>query len=192
MPAVTSFCVAVILILNQNRLWWYGHVLQKKKTLIGWRNVFNMRWRAPDQEVNQKGRGERLCKKIAKHAVWTGRMLWIIVDGQRAVKRLLLLLLYLMFGEVLTWLSVWSEVQMICICSSWCPCHPISSCSSKIQKGLPFWCWLTQVVLEKRPLNGCSSSSSTFCLELSPWLLMDVFGKLFKCRFLCIYYGCPM
>jgi len=20
---------------------------------------------------------------------------------------------------------------------------------------LPFWCWLTKVVLEKRPLNGC-------------------------------------
>jgi len=24
---------------------------------------------------------------------------------------------------------------------------------------LPFWYWLTQVVLEKRPLNGCGSSS---------------------------------
>jgi len=28
-------------------------------------------------------------------------------------------------------------------------------CASKIQNGLPFWCWLTQVVLEKRPFNGC-------------------------------------
>jgi len=27
---------------------------------------------------------------------------------------------------------------------------------------LPFWYWLTQVVLEKRPLNGCSSSSLKF------------------------------
>jgi len=27
-----------------------------------------MRWRAPDQEVDQRGCGERLCKKIAKHA----------------------------------------------------------------------------------------------------------------------------
>ena len=60
--------------------------------------------------------------------------------------------------EVLAWLSVWSEVQMICIWSSWCHCYPIISCSSKIQNGLPFWCWLTQVVLEKRPLNGCNSS----------------------------------
>jgi len=29
------------------------------------------------------------------------------------------------------------------------------SCSSKIQIVLPFWYRLTQVVLEKRPLNGC-------------------------------------
>ena len=49
---------------------------------------------------------------------------------------------------------------MICIWSSWCHCHPIISCSSKIQNGLPFWCRLIQVVLEKRQLNGCSSSSS--------------------------------
>jgi len=33
--------------------------------------------------------------------------------------------------------------------SSWRHGHPIISCSSKIQNGLPFWCWLTQVVLEK-------------------------------------------
>jgi len=26
----------------------------------------------------------------------------------------------------------------------------------KIQNGLPSWCQLTQVVLEERPLNGCS------------------------------------
>ena len=34
---------------------------------------------------------------------------------------------------------------------------PIIPCFIKIQNGLPFWCRLTQVVLEKRPLNGCSS-----------------------------------
>ena len=48
---------------------------------------------------------------------------------------------------------------MICIWSSWCHCHPIISCSSKMQNDLPFWCWLTQVVLEKMPLNDFSSSS---------------------------------
>jgi len=30
---------------------------------------------------------------------------------------------------------------------------------SKIEDGLPFWCRLTQVVLDKRPLNGCSIRS---------------------------------
>jgi len=29
------------------------------------------------------------------------------------------------------------------------------SCFSKIQIGLPFWYWLTRVVPEKGPLNGC-------------------------------------
>jgi len=36
------------------------------------------------------------------------------------------------------WLSVWQEVQMICIWSSWCHCHPIVSCFIKIQNGLTF------------------------------------------------------
>jgi len=54
----------------------------RKKTLTGWRNVWNMSWRAPDQEVDQRWHGERLCKKIAKHVIWTGRMLWIVVDGR--------------------------------------------------------------------------------------------------------------
>jgi len=39
-----------------------------------------MRWRAPDQEVDQRGHGERLFKKIAKHVISTGRKLWIVVD----------------------------------------------------------------------------------------------------------------
>jgi len=39
---------------------------------------------------------------------------------------------------VLAWLSVWSEVQMICVPSSWCHCHPIISCFTKIQIRLTF------------------------------------------------------
>ena len=58
-------------------------------------------------------------------------------------------------SEVLAWLSIRSEVQMICIWSS----------SSEIQNGLPFWCRLTQVDMEKRPLNGCSSVPSISCLN---------------------------
>jgi len=52
----------------------------ERKTVIGWRNVWSMKWRAPDQEVDQRGLGERLCKKTVRHVNWTGRMLWIVVD----------------------------------------------------------------------------------------------------------------
>jgi len=41
-------------------------------------------------------------------------------------------------GEELAWLSVCSRVQMICTWCSWCHCHPIISCSSKIQNGFTF------------------------------------------------------
>ena len=50
--------------------------------------------------------------------------------------------------------SVWSEMQIICMWSSRCRCHPVISCFIKIQNGFTFCCQLTQVVLEKRPLNG--------------------------------------
>jgi len=59
------------------------------------------------------------------------------------------------------WLSVWSKVHTVCIRSVWCHCIP------KPHHLLPhlnpdwfylFWYQLTQVVLEKRPLNGCSNS----------------------------------
>jgi len=44
--------------------------------------------------------------------------------------------------EVLAWLSVWSEVQMICTWSSWCHWHLIISCFIKTRNGLPCWCQL--------------------------------------------------
>jgi len=80
-----------------------------------------------------------------------------------------------LIGYLMAWLSVWSKVQMICIWSSWCHCHPIISCSSKMQNGLRLLCRLTQVVLEKRPLNGCSSSgdgggSSSRVVRPQEWL----------------------
>jgi len=37
---------------------------------------------------------------------------------------------------------------------------PSSLASLKSRMVLPFWCWITQVVLEKRPLNGCLLVSS--------------------------------
>ena len=57
-------------------------------------------------------------------------------------------------GGVLMWLSVWSEVQT-CICPSWCHCHSLSLASVKSRLVLPFSYWLTWVVPEKGPLNGC-------------------------------------
>ena len=57
-------------------------------------------------------------------------------------------------GGVLAWLSVWSEGQT-CIWPSWCHCHLLSLASVKSRLVLPFWYWLTRVVPEKGPLNGC-------------------------------------
>ena len=73
----------------------------------------------PTQSINHVG--------YLPSVLWRGR------KGIRPVKNL--------SGEVLTLLSVWSEVQIICIWSSYC--HPIISCSSKIHNCLPFWCQLT-------------------------------------------------
>ena len=57
-------------------------------------------------------------------------------------------------GEVLAWLSVWSEVQA-CIYPSWCHCHSLSLASVKSRLVLPIWYRLTWVIPEKGPLNGC-------------------------------------
>jgi len=46
------------------------------------------------------------------------------------------------------------------------PLPPTVSCSVKSRLVLPFWYRLTQIVLEKRPLNGSSSSSCLLdCLQ---------------------------
>jgi len=88
---------------------------------------------------------------------------------------------------VLVWLSVWSEVQIVCM---W------STASQKPYRLLlhlnPDWFYLsgnqlTQVVLEKRPLNGCSSSSSSIDFLLLFLLLLLLKGAtamlLRCCRF---------
>jgi len=66
--------------------------------------------------------------------------------GIRSVKKL--------SSEVLAWLSVWSEMQT-CMWPSWCHYHSLSLAPVKSKLVLPFWCWLTRVVLDKGPLNGC-------------------------------------
>ena len=72
----------------------------------------------------------------------------------------------LLSDEVLVWLSVWIEVLIVGVWSSWCHCHPKTPSSLDLFKStlvLPFWYRLTQVVLEKRLLNTCSSSSCCCC-----------------------------
>ena len=55
---------------------------------------------------------------------------------------------------VLAWLSVWSEVKT-CILPSRCHCHSLSLVPLKSRLVLPLWYWLTWVVPDKGPLNGC-------------------------------------
>ena len=50
-------------------------------------------------------------------------------------------------GGVLAWLSVWTEVQTCIIRPSWCHYHSLSLASVKSRLVLPFWYWLTRVVL---------------------------------------------
>jgi len=58
----------IILILQQNRLRWHGHVLRKEDT--DWvKKCMEYEVRALDQEVDQRGHGERLGKKISKHII---------------------------------------------------------------------------------------------------------------------------
>ena len=79
---------------------------------------------------------------------------------------------------MLSWLSVWSEVQMICIWSRWCHCHPIICCFINIQIGLPFWCWLTEVVLQKTPLNGSLSITITVRILITYLIMQQVCFQL--------------
>jgi len=76
---------------------------------------------------------------------------------------------------------------MICIWSSWCHCHPIISCCSKIQNVLPFCCRPTQVVLKKRPLNRCNSSSKSYDTEMA--FELDIHSVDKRKVFWCPYYS---
>jgi len=89
---------------------------------------------------------------------------------------------------MLAWLSVCSEVQMICILwFSGCHCHPVISCFINIQNGLPFRSRLTQVVLEKWPLNGSSNSSSLMQYVLT-WFTEDIWVSAIYSVNLCVHF----
>ena len=55
----------------------------EKKMMIGWRNVWKIKYRVQDQEEDQRGPGERLYERIVKHVKWTKRMPLIVVNGGR-------------------------------------------------------------------------------------------------------------
>jgi len=77
-----------------------------------------------------------------------------------------------MSDEVLLWLPVWSEVQIVCIWSSWCHCipeTPSSLASFKSRLVLSFWYRLTHVVLENRSFKQLW----TLCIE---WRCCIVLG----------------
>ena len=104
---------------------------------------------------------------------------WLLVGRQErhpACKKL--------SGGVLVWLSVWSEVQT-CIWASWCHCHSLSLASVKSRLVLPFWYWLTRVVPEKKPINGCVCVLFLFCahsivstLDMHPRFIIVVYWML--------------
>ena len=77
-------------------------------------------------------------------------------------------------GEVLVWLSVWSEVQ-ICIWPSWCHCHSLSLASVKSRLVLPFWYQLTWLVPEKGRETVCVT-----LLSLSVYHKPDFAGIVLK------------
>ena len=85
-----------------------------------------------------------LCITILAFSALTLLVGW--QEGHPACKKL--------SGGVLAWLSAWSEVQT-CIWPSWCHCHSLSLASVKSRLVLHFWYWLTQLVLDKGPLNVC-------------------------------------
>ena len=66
----------------------------------------------------------------------------------------------------LVWLSVWGEVQT-CIWPSGFHCHSLSLASVKSRLVLPFWYWLTRIVPDKGPLNGC------VCISFNQYLIAE-------------------
>ena len=67
-------------------------------------------------------------------------------------------------GEVLVWLSVWSEVQT-CIWPSWCHCHSLSLVSVKSTLVLPFWYQAHLGSPRKRPLSRCVCVCPSFLAQ---------------------------
>jgi len=57
----------ITLVLQQNRLRWYGHVLRKEDDDWVKKCIWSMKFWVQDQEKDQRGPGERLYKRTVKH-----------------------------------------------------------------------------------------------------------------------------
>ena len=80
-------------------------------------------------------------------------------------------------GWVPAWLSVWSKLQT-CVRPSWCHCYSLFLALVKSRLVLPFWYWLTWVVLEKGPLSRCVFLSSL----VLHYIYISLFVYVFFCR----------
>ena len=99
----------------------------------------------------------KLCTKKILQFLTAFSALTLLVgrqEGHSACKKL--------SGGVLTWLSVWSEVQT-CTWLSHCHCHSLSLASVKSRLVLPFWYRLTRVVPDKGSLNRCVCNLNWKC-----------------------------
>ena len=90
--------------------------------------------------------GKRAVKRVCACVLSALTLLVRRQKGHPACKKL--------SSGVLAWLSVCSKMQT-CIWPSWCLCHSLSLALVKSRLVLPFWYWLSRVVPEKEPLNGC-------------------------------------
>jgi len=85
--------------------------------------------------------------------------------------------------ELLAWSSVWSEVQIICIWSIWCHCHPVISCFIEVENGLPFWCRLTQMSWNRGSWTNVVGYTSYS--QWKPWYWCwraDMKGEMLLCQ----------
>jgi len=93
-----------------------------------------------------------------------------------------------MSDGVLVWLFVWIKMQIVFIWSSWCHCIPKPY--NLLPHINPDWCYLSgtglpRLSMEKRPLNGCSSSSLRDLRQL--WKNRAEFNVSEYCYDFCIF-----
>ena len=79
-------------------------------------------------------------------------------------------------GGVLVWFLSGARCRLA-LWSSWCHCHPLSLASVKSRLVLPFWYWLTWVVPDKGPLNGCVCVTKS---HVSRFILTHTQAAFFK------------